>query len=67
MEISEVQSVEDQCRNWKAPCKLLPKIPDNSDFVVSPGDVKKVRKCVLLESDILDKTREHFHQLLEKY
>ena len=25
---------------------MLPKIPD-SDFMVSPGDVKEIRKCVL--------------------
>ena len=35
---------------------MLPKIPDSSDFVVSPGDVKEVRKCVLPESDISDET-----------
>ena len=67
VEISEVHSVENQCRNWKAHHKLLPNIPNSSDFVVSPGDVNEVRKCVPLESGILDETCEHFCQLLQKY
>ena len=58
VEVSEVQSVEEHCKNWVAPHKLLPKIPDNSDFMVSPGDVKEVRKCVLSESDISDETQK---------
>ena len=66
IEIAEVQSVEEQCRNWKCPTKMLPKAPE-SGFLVSPGDVKEVRRCVLPESDISDKTHESFHQLLDKY
>ena len=66
IEISEVQSVEDQCRNWKHPTKMLPKAP-NSDFLVSPGDIKEVRRCVLPVSNISDETRKSFHQLLNKY
>ena len=66
MEISEVQSVEDQYRNWKHATKMLPKAPD-SDFLVSPGDVKEVRKCVQPKNDISDETRESFRQLLDKY
>ena len=66
IEIAEVQSVEEQCRNWKHPTKLLPKAPE-SDFLVSPGDVKEVRRCVLPESDISDETHESFCQLLNKY
>ena len=27
IEIAEVQSVEDECRNWKCPTKMLPKPP----------------------------------------
>ena len=66
MEIAEVQSVEDECRNWKHPTKMLPKAPE-SDFLVSPGDIKEVKRCVLPESDITDKTHKSFHQLLNKY
>ena len=44
IQITEVQSVEEQCRNWKHPTKMLPKAPE-SDFLVSPGDVKEVRRC----------------------
>ena len=66
IEIAEVQSVEEQCRNWKPPTKMLPKAPE-SDFLVSLGDVKKVRRCVLPESDISDETGELFCQLLDKY
>ena len=44
VEISEITSVEEQCKNWVPPKKMLPKIPD-SNTVVSPGDNKKVRKC----------------------
>ena len=66
VEIAEVQSVENECRNWKHPTKMLPKAPE-SDFLVSPGDVKEVRRCVLPESDITDKTCESFCQLLDKY
>ena len=61
MEIAKVQSVEDQCRNWKHPTKMLLKTPD-SDFLVSPGDIKEVRRCALPESDISDET-----QLLHRY
>ena len=43
IEIAEVQSAEEQCRNWKCPTKMLPKAPE-SDFLVSPGDVKEVRR-----------------------
>ena len=53
IEIAKVQSVEDQRRNWKL--EMLPKAPE-SDFLVSPGDIKKVRRCVLSESDISDIT-----------
>ena len=66
IEITKVQSVEEQCRNWKCHTKMLPKAPE-SDFLVSSGDVKEVRRCVLPESDISDKTYESFHQLLNKY
>ena len=66
VEIVEVQSVEDECRNWKCPTKMLPKAPE-SDFLVSPGDIKEVRRCVLQESDITNKTHESFCQLLDKY
>ena len=66
IEISEVQSIEEECRNWKRPTKMLPKAPE-SDFLVSPGDIKEVRRCVLPESDISDKICEAFHQLLDKY
>ena len=45
---------------------MLPKAPD-SDFLVSPGDVKEVRRCVLPESDISNETHESFCQLLNKY
>ena len=66
IEIAEVQSVEEQCRNWKHPTKMLPTAPE-SDFLVSPGDVKEVRICVLPESDISNKTHGSFCQLLDKY
>ena len=66
MEIAEVQSVENECRNWKHPTKMLPKAPE-SDFLVSPGDIKEVRRCVLWESNITDETCESFHQILDKY
>ena len=66
MEIAEVQSVEKECRNWKCPTKLLPIAPD-SDFLVSPGDIKEVRRCVLPESNITNETHESFCQLLDKY
>ena len=45
---------------------MLPKPPE-SDFLVSPGDVKEVRKCMLPESNISDKTHKSFCQLLDKY
>ena len=45
---------------------MLPKAPE-SDFLVSPGDIKEVRRCVLPESDITNKTQESFCQLLDKY
>ena len=66
IEIAEVQSVEEQCRNWKCATKMLPKAPE-SDFLVSPGDVKEVRRCVLSEIDIFDETHKSFHQPLNKY
>ena len=66
IEITAVQSIEVQCRNWKCPTKMLPKAP-KSDFLVSPGDVKEVRRCMLLESDISDETHKSFCQLLDKY
>ena len=66
MEIAEVQSVENECRNWKHPTKMLPKAPE-SDFLVSPGDIKEVRRCMLPESDITNETHESFCQLLNKY
>ena len=37
IEIAEVQSIEDECRNWKRPMKMLPKAP-KSDFLVLLGD-----------------------------
>ena len=66
IEIAEVQSIEEECRNWKCPTKMLPKAPE-SDFLVSPGDIKEVRRCVLPESDISSETHEAFCQLLDKY
>ena len=66
IEIAEVQSVEEQCRNWKCPTKMLPKAPE-SDFLVSPGDVKEIRRCMLPESDISNETHKSFSQLLNKY
>ena len=66
IEITKVQSVKEQCRNWKHPTKMLPKAP-KSDFLVSPGDIKEVRRCVLPESDISNETHKSFHQLLDKY
>ena len=36
VEIAEVQSVENECRNWNCPKKMLPKAL-KSDFLVSPG------------------------------
>ena len=66
IEIAEVQSVEEQCRNWNHPTKMLPKAPE-SDFLVSPGDFKEVRRCMLPESNISDETHESFCQLLDKY
>ena len=33
IELAEVQLVEEQCRNWKHPIKMLPKAPEN-DFLV---------------------------------
>ena len=66
IEIAEVQSVEEQCRNWKCPMKMLPKAPE-SDFLLSPGNVKEVRRCVLPESYISNETHESFCQLLNKY
>ena len=59
IEIAKVHSVEDQCRNQKHPTKMLPKAP-KSDFLVSPGDVKNVRQCMLPESDISDETHKSF-------
>ena len=71
VEIAEVQSVEigsalQRCRNWKCPTKMLSKAPE-SDFLVSPGNIKEVRRCMLPESDITDETHKSFHQLLDKY
>ena len=66
IEIAEVQSIEEQCRNWKCPTKMLPKAPE-SNFLVSPGDVKEVKRCMLPESNISDETHKSFCQLLNKY
>ena len=66
IEKAEVQSIEDECRNWKCPTMMLPKAP-KSDFLVSPGDIKEVRRCVLPESNITNETHESFCQLLDKY
>ena len=66
IEIAEVQSIEDECRNWKCPMDMLLKAPE-SDFLVSPGDIKEVRRCMLPESNITDKTHQSFCQLLDKY
>ena len=41
IEIAGVQSVEGECRNWKHPIKMPPKAPQ-SDFLVSPGNIKEV-------------------------
>ena len=52
IEIAKVQSVEDKCKNWKCPMKMLPKAPE-SDFLVSPGDIKEMRRCTeLITMDI---------------
>ena len=59
IEIAEVQSVEEQCRNWKHPTKCFQKLL-KMIFLVSPGDVKEVRRCLLPESDISNKTTKHF-------
>ena len=60
IEIAEVQSVEEQCRNWKHPTKMLPKAPE-SDFLVSLGDVKEVRRCIYcLKVIFLIKPTNHF-------
>ena len=45
---------------------MLPKAP-KSDFLVSLGDIKEVRRCMLPESDITDETHESFRQFLDKY
>ena len=66
IEIAEVQSIEDECRNWKHPTEMLLKTP-KSDFLVSPGDIKEVRRCVLPESNITNETHKSFCQLLNKY
>ena len=66
IEISEVQSVESQCKNWIAPKKLLPKVP-MSDFLLSSGSVTETRKYDLPESDISNETCENFAKPLEKY
>ena len=66
IKIAEVQSIEEECRNWKCPTKMLPKAP-KSDFLVSPGDIKEVRRYVLPESDISDETHKALCQLLNKY
>ena len=66
IEITKVQSVEEQCRNWKHPTKMLPKVQE-SDFLVSLGDIKEVRRCMLPKTDISDETHESFHQLLNTY
>ena len=60
IEIAEVQSVEEQCRNWKPPKKMLPKAPETEALLVSPGDIKEVRRCMLPESDISDETHKFF-------
>ena len=54
---AEIGSVLQRC-SQKAP---------ESEFLVAPGDIKEVRRCVLPESDITNKTNESFHQLLDKY
>ena len=66
IKIAEVQSIEEECRNWMHPTKMLPKAP-KSDFLVSPGDIKEVRRCMLPKSDISNEIREAFCQLLNKY
>ena len=66
IKIAEVQSIEEECRNWKRSTKMLPKA-HKSDFLVSPGDIKEVRRCMLPESDISDETCKAFCQLLDKY
>ena len=66
IEIAEIQSVKGECRNWKHPTRMLPKAPE-SDFLVSSGDIKEVRRCMLPESDITNKTCKSFCQLLDKY
>ena len=66
IEIAQVQSIEEECRNWKCPTKMLPKAP-KSDLLVSPGDIKEVRRCMLSKSDISNETHKAFCQLLDKY
>ena len=50
----------------EASYKNAPKGP-KSDFLVSPGDNKEVRGCMLPESNVSDETHKAFHQLLDKY
>ena len=52
---------------WKITRRFRVIVPFKSDFLVSPGDIKEVRRCMLPESDITDKTRKSFCQLLDKY
>ena len=46
-------------QKMKSPTKMLPKAPE-SDFLVSPGDIKEVRKCVLLRVTCLIKLMNPF-------
>ena len=59
IEIAEVQSIEEECRNWKHLTKMLPKAP-KSDFLVSPGDIKEVRRYMLPKVIFLMKPMKHF-------
>ena len=59
IEIAEVQSIEDECRNWKHPIKMLLKAP-KSDFLVSPGDIKEVRRCMCQKVISLTKLKNPF-------
>ena len=50
----------------EVPYEDAPKAPE-SDFLVSPRDIKEVRRCMLPESEISDETHKSFCQLLDKY
>ena len=46
IEIAEVESVEEQCRNWKCPTKMLPKAPE-SDFLGITGRCQRSKEVYI--------------------